>query len=181
MDDNEILDLYFARSDQAIVETKTKYGRLCMSVARKILWNYQDNEECVNDTYLHAWNSIPPNRPNAFSAYLARITRNLALDRYEYNRAKKRNAEMETVFLELESCLSTDAGFEEKELTMLMNTFLQNLNVESRIIFVLHYWYGASIDEISKKLGTGGGKIKSSLFLTRKKLKSFLAEGGIKA
>lgn len=180
MDDKEILGLYFTRSDQAIVETKTKYGQLCMSIAMNVLRNYQDSEECVNDTYLRAWNSIPPNKPNALSAYFARITRNLALDRYGYKRAEKRNMELETAFVELEDCLSPDARFEEEELTMLLNTFLQELNADTRIIFVLHYWYGASVDEISKKIGAGSGKIKSSLFRTRKKLKTFLVEEGIK-
>lgn len=180
MDDKEIIDLYFTRSDQAIVETKTKYGSLCMSIAMNVLRNFQDSEECVNDTYLRAWNAIPPTRPNILSAYFSRITRNLALDRYEYNRAEKRNMELETAFVELEGCLFSEAHFEEEELGMLINTFLKELNAETRILFVLHYFYGDSIEEISKKLGVGSGKIKSSLFRTRKKLKTFLWEVGIK-
>lgn len=138
MEDSKIIDLYFERSEEAITQTAEKYGRLCRSIAMHIVGSYEDAQECENDTYVAVWNAIPPTRPNIFSAFLSRISRNIALNRYEYNRAGKRNSQFDLVLEELEECLSSSYSVEDTyiagEVAGMINAFLEKLKTETRII-----------------------------------------------
>lgn len=184
MDDKQILDLYWERSEVAISETSKKYGKYCRYIAFNILHNDEDSEECVNDTYLRAWNSIPPNRPSVLKTFLGKITRNLSLDRYELLNAKKRNGgQMPLVFDEIQECIpsldSTENIVEEIALTDILNRFLSSLSLEQRKIFMRRYWYLSPIKEIATEYGMSESKIKMSLFRSRNELKKLLEKGGI--
>ena len=183
MEDKQIIDLFFQRSEQAIISMKEKYSALCLSVARRILIDERDAEECLNDTCLRVWNSIPPEQPLSMAAYLSRITRNLALDRYSYNNAEKRASSLTDAFEELEPCLSssfdTEHLIQEAELHRFLNHFLARQSKQNRIYFVRRYWYGESISEISNAFQVSEEKVKSSLFRTRNRLKSALEKEGV--
>ena len=184
MDDKQILDLYWERSEVAISETSKKYGKYCRYIAFNILHNDEDSEECVNDTYLRAWNSIPPNRPSVLKTFLGKITRNLSLDRYELLNAKKRNGgQMPLVFDEIQECIpsldSTENIVEEIALTDILNRFLSSLSLEQRKIFMRRYWYLSPIKEITTEYGMSESKIKMSLFRSRNELKKLLEKEGI--
>lgn len=181
MDDKQILDLYWERSEVAISETSKKYGKYCRYIAFNILHNDEDSEECVNDTYLRAWNSIPPNRPSVLKTFLGKITRNLSLDRYELLNAKKRNGgQMPLVFDEIQECIpsldSTENIVEEIALTDILNRFLSSLSLEQRKIFMRRYWYLSPIKEIATEYGMSESKIKMSLFRSRNELKKIVRE-----
>ena len=183
MEDGRIIELYWARDQQAIQETAGKYGRLLERIARNIL-GVQDAEECVNDTYLRAWNAIPPERPAAFRNWLGRITRNLSLDRWKRLRAEKRGGGAEVLLGELEECVPAGDGgperaLEDRELAEALDVFLRGLSREGRSMFLRRYWYGESLAEIGAALGCGEGKVKSSLFRSRKALRAYLEEEGI--
>lgn len=184
MTDGDIIKLYFERSEKAIKETDTKYGNYCMTIAENILRSRPDSEECVNDTYLRAWNSIPPQMPQRLSAYLGKITRNLAINRYNKLSAKKRGgSETEVTLCELEHCLpsdnTTEREFDEKRLTKALEDFLKKQSKEKRRIFLLRYWYSFSIGEIAKELSQSESKVTSTLFRLRLKLKDYLEKEGI--
>lgn len=184
MNDTEIVDLFWARSESAISEASKKYGRLCRSIAMNILSNSQDTEECVNDTFFKAWNSMPENRPTVLSAFLGRITRNLAYNRYKHKHVQKRGGgEITLVFEELEDCISSDKSIlselEANELAKLISDFLRTLNEEIMIIFVRRYWFSDSIATISEQFGMSESKVKSILFRCRKKLKLYLEREGV--
>ena len=181
MDDKQILDLYWERSEAAISETSKKYGKYCRYIASNILHNDEDSEECVNDTYLRAWNSIPPNRPSVLKTFLGKITRNLSLDRYELLNAKKRNGgQMSLIFDEIQECIpsldSTENIVEEIALTDILNRFLSSLSLEQRKIFMRRYWYLSPIKEIATEYGMSESKIKMSLFRSRNELKKIVRE-----
>jgi len=184
MDDNMILDLYFGRRESALDETKTKYGRRLHRTAMNILHSNEDAEECVNDTLFKAWESIPPARPGNLGAYLAKITRNIAINRWEAKSAKKRGGGDMTILLsELEDCLpasdSPEDSFEAKVVTEAINVFLDTLEKSTRAVFVLRYFHGDSIRDISKRYRVSESNIKSVLFRLRKKLRVFLEKEGI--
>lgn len=183
MEDAQIIELYFKRSERAIAETAQKYGRLCRSIAMNILGNFSDAEECENDTYVAAWNAIPPTRPNIFSAFLSRITRNIALNKYEYNRAKKRNNEFDLILSELEECVSSGETVEDiyaaGEAAEVIDDYLAGLKRETRVIFVRRYWYSDSVRDIAKRLRISESKVKTTLFRTRRELKKYLEQRGI--
>lgn len=184
MDDRQIVDLYFERSETAISETAQKYGRYCRYIALNILHNDEDSEECVNDTYLRAWNSIPPHRPSVLKTYLGKITRNLSLDRYEKLNAEKRNGgQMSLVFDELQECLPslerTESIIDEIALTDVFNHFLSSLSSEQRKVFMRRYWYLSPIKEMATEYGLSESKVKMSLLRSRKKLKKILEKEGI--
>lgn len=184
MEDNQIIKLYQERSETAISETANKYGVYCHSIAYRILHNEEDSEECVNDTYFRTWNSIPPQNPNVFSVFLGKITRNLALDKYRYyNREKRGNGQTVVVLEELEHCIpsrkSTEQEIDDKMLVELLNTFLENLPVKKRTIFVQRYWYLRSISEIAQEFHVSESNIKITLFRIRNKLKNVLEKEGI--
>ncbi len=178
MEDQQIIALYFARNETAIQETDSKYGKLCYSVADGILHRKEDNEECVNSTYLAAWNTMPPQKPNYLAAFLCRITRNLSLKKYESAHAKKRGAEFEVALSELEEVLPSNAdvhkAVESKELGEALSRFLRTLKREERNIFIRRYWYFYTVKEIAAAYSCSESKIKSQVARTRIKLKEFL-------
>ena len=185
MEDHEILDLYFLRSEYAIEETKIKYGNRLQRTAMNILHNAEDAEECVNDTLFQAWEAIPPARPESLGAYLAKITRNLALNKWEANTAQKRGGgEVPLLLSELEDCVPTtdspEETFEATLVTEAIDRYLGTLEVATRKLFVLRYFHGESIKEISSRFKISESKTKSILFRTRKKLRAFLEKEGIK-
>ncbi|MCI9121852.1 MAG: RNA polymerase sigma factor [Oscillibacter sp.] len=182
MEDGQILDLYWRRDQQAIRETDGKYGKLLHGIAWNLLHSREDAEECVSDTYLRAWNAIPPARPGAFRTWLGRVTRNLSLDRWKSRQAEKRGGGTELLLGELAECLPAPGGperaLEDQELAVLLSAFLRGLSREARAIFLRRYWYGEAVGDIARALGCGEGKIKSSLFRSRKALRTYLEKEG---
>ena len=183
MEDYQIIELYWRRSENAIAETSNKYSRLLLSISFNILGDYSDAEECENDTYVAVWNAIPPTRPNIFSAFLTRIIRNISINRYEYNKAKKRNNEYDLILSELEECVASSMSVEESyaagELSDLINEFLKKQKQETRVIFVRRYWYADSIKDIAERLKISESKVKTVLFRMRGQLQQFLEERGV--
>ena len=180
MDDSLIIDLYWQRDQRAISETSVKYGAYCSSIAYGVLGDRQDAEECVNDTWLRAWDSMPPQRPNRLSAFLGRITRNLALDRYDYNHASKRSGPLDQLLSELSDCIPYQRDdYAQLELTELLNKFLRSLPEQQRNLFLRRYWYCASMQELGKRYRMSESAVKSSLFRTRNKLKTYLEKEGV--
>ena len=182
MEDSRIIELYFAREETAVKKTAEKFGKYCYTIAYNILHNSEDSEECVNDTYLRAWNSIPPHKPNRLSAYLGKITRNLALNKYEkYTAAKRGGGLLPLALEELGGCVpeSGTRTASNDYLTGILNRFLQGLKKEERIIFIRRYWYLSPVKEIAKDLGFGESRVKMSLLRTRKALKELLEQEGI--
>ena len=184
MDDWQIIELYYERSETAILESANKYGSYCYYIAYHILYNEQDSEECVNDTYFRAWKVIPPQCPNKLSVFLGRITRNLALDKYRYyNREKRGNGQMALILDELQECISTsnhtEQVLEERMLVEALNHFLRGLSKEKRMMFLRRYWYMSSIKEIAEDYEISEGKVKMTLLRIRNKLKQVLEKEGI--
>ncbi len=180
MTDSEIVQLYINRDERAVHETKLAYRRLLYGIAYNILHNKEDAEECENDTCVKAWNSIPPNRPQRLCAYLCRIVRRLALDRYDYNNAAKRGTALPLEELEdfFASCGCAEDRLDEHALAELLNSFLRECDRDSRVIFLRRYWFGDSISDIAKQLHCTESRIKSRLSRTNKRLREFLrAEG----
>ncbi|MBQ7500707.1 MAG: RNA polymerase sigma factor [Clostridia bacterium] len=184
MEDNEIIELYFARSEDAVAETDKKYGAYCRRISSNILADKRDVEECVSDTYLKTWNSIPPERPALLSAFLARIIRNISINKYRYLSAEKRGGGLLTVILsELGECIPSRSGVEKDiesaRITEVIDGFLRSLSDEKRNIFILRYWYSEPISEISKIFRISESKAASVLHRVRKALKKRLEEEGI--
>ena len=184
MEDRQIVDLYWQRSDLAISEIDQKYGRYCHTIAYNICGTSEDAEECVSDTWFRAWNLMPDRRPTILSAFLGRITRNFAINLIQAkNRIKRGGGEAVLALDELEECIpggtNPEQALEEKELARAIGSFVSGLPKTEKKIFVLRYWYVASIDDIAETLGFSTGKVKTSLFRTRKKLKSYLEEEGL--
>lgn len=185
MEDSEIIELYFNRAENAIAETKCKYGSYLAALSNNILQNKFDAEECVNDTYLHAWRSIPPQKPKCFRAFLGSITRNLSLDCYKKRNAQRRVGENFSLLLsELEDCVPSSENveneFEDGEIAKWISTFIRNQSELNRAFFLRRYWYCDSIKKISKNFGVSEGSVKSSLFRLRNSLKAYLEKEGIK-
>ena len=182
MVDAQILELFYARSERAITELAQKYGGVCQKIAGRILNNSEDAEECVNDAYLGAWNTIPPQKPDYLPGYLYRIVRNLSLAKYHSNTAAKRNSLYDVALEELEDCIPGGSSVEEevagKELAFLLNRFLGTLNRENRILFVRRYWYADSIGELAERFGASSNAISVRLSRVRGKLKKFLEREG---
>ena len=183
MEDREIINLYWQRNANAINETALKYGSYCKSIAKNILGCNEDADECVNDTYMNAWNSIPPSRPNRLSTYLGKITRNLSFDRYRYKQADKRGgSQIELVLEELGECVSgTDNIADEldrKELIRAINDFLNTLPQDKCSIFLCRYWYALSGSEIARRFGMTTSNVSVTLNRIRGKLKTYLTERG---
>ena len=184
MEDRQIVDLYWQRSDLAISETDQKYGRYCHTIAYNICGTDEDAEECVNDTWFRAWNLMPDQRPIILSAFLGRITRNFAINLIKAkNRIKRGRGEAVYALDELEECIPggtiPELALEEKELAKAIGRFVSGLPETEKKVFVLRYWYVAPIDDIAEKLGFSKGKVKTILFRTRKKLKNYLEEEGL--
>lgn len=183
MEDCAIVGLYWDRDEQAIPATSEKYGRYCTSIAKNILGNIEDAEECVNDTYLNAWNSMPPHKPDVLSTFLGKITRNLSLNRYKYNTAEKRGGGEAVVVLDELSEVVSDTDIveqeiERKELVNAINTFLDTLDLKKRSIFICRYWYFDSVEDIATGFGMTENNVSVTLNRLRKKLQQYLAERG---
>ena len=184
MEDEKIIELYFARSETAITETSAKYGAFFRRISRNILSSEQDTEECVNDAYLKAWNSIPPKKPDKLQAYIGKIVRNLSLNRYRRLTAEKRGAgEIPVALSELEECIPTadtvQMECDRAELSAALNRFLKSLPEEKRTVFLRRYWYLVPVKDIAEQCGMTESKVKSMLLRTRDQLKQFLAKEDI--
>ena len=183
MEDSRIIDLYWQRNPDAITETNDKYGDYCFNVADNILKNHEDAEECVNDTWLRAWNTIPPQRPVKFKLFLAKITRNLAFDRYRAKGAEKRGqGEIDLVMDELSECISSRYSvcteYEGKELAECIRNFAKTLPVRECNILLRRYFYTESVSDIAKKYGMKENNVTVILCRSRKKLKEYLMKEG---
>ena len=182
MDDIQIIDMFFERNERAIEETDSKYGRLCFSVANRILDQKEDSEECVNDTYLTAWNKIPPTRPNHLGAFLCKITRFLSLKKLEFLNARKRTAVVTVSFEELENILPDDRispEVEAEELGSIISAFLRQEKADARNVFLRKYLFFDSVAEIGERYGLKENTVKSMLFRTRNRLREYLRKEGI--
>mgnify|MGYP004487301569 CR=1 FL=1 len=179
LEDTQIVNLFFIRSEEALRETDRKYGHFCFKIAWNILENQEDAEESVSDTYLAAWKSIPPTRPSQLSAFLAKITRHISLDRWRRRSAEKRGGgEADVALEELEECVAGSNTVEStvaaKELQAALNRFLETQSEMERVLFVSRYWYLRPVKEIADKTGLSVSNVKTQLCRTRKKLRFFL-------
>ena len=184
MEDSRIIDLYFARSEDAIAQTDAKYGAYCRAIAMNILKSREDSDECVSDTWLHAWNAMPPQRPGVLSAFLGRITRNLSFDRFKAARADKRGGGSLAASLdELAECIASrggvDEAIDERELTRAIDAFLRTLPERECSLFLRRYWFVDGIDAISLRFSMKPNTVKSCLLRTREKLRRYLQQEGI--
>lgn len=177
LEDERILDLYWARDDAAIQETSVKYGEKLRHLSERMLRAKEDAEECVSDTYLGAWNAIPPQRPVQFFAFLAKLCRNIACNKLDWLNAAKRKAELLPLTDELAQCIpdsTADCTRDAKELGEALNAFLHTLPQETRVIFLRRYWFMDSVEEIASRYKLGESKVKTTLFRTRQKLRAYL-------
>ena len=184
MDDSKIIELYFDRNENAINETRNKYGNYFFAIANAILHNRQDSEETINDTYLAAWNSIPPHHPENLKTFIGKICRRLSINRYRAENAQKRGGgQVQLSFDELEECIGDEHSFkealEEKMLAEMIDEFLLSVKESERKVFVCRYYYFDSIEEIAKRFGFTAGKTKMMLKRTRDKLKDYLLKEGV--
>lgn len=184
VEDHQIIELYWARDEQAITVSDAKYGPYCRAVARNILWDERDGEECVSDTWHRAWNVMPPQKPGLLRAFFGKITRNLALSRYEKNTAQKRGGgELPLALEELENCIPAQATVEQQiedaALTALLEGFVKSLPERDRTIFLRRYWYLCPVKDIAKGLALGESRVKMSLLRSRNKLRELLEQEGI--
>ncbi len=184
MEDEKIIELYFERNESAISETAEKYGNYLYKIAFNILSDNEDSEESVNDTYMSAWNAIPPEKPNIFSAFLSKITRYISLNRYRAKKTEKRGGgEIDVAFEEIEECVPDKSDIydeiEAKELAKMISDYLKNLPETERKIFVCRYYYLDSLSDISKQFGFSQSKVASMLHRTRKKILSHLEKEGV--
>ena len=183
MEDHQIVDLYWQRNENAIAETAAKYGNYLYRISNQILQNAEDAEECVNDTYNDAWQSMPPHRPSILSTFLGKITRRISIDLWRKYRAEKRGGGVAALALdELEECVSgtgdVETEFERHELQKKLNGFLSALPQVERQVFMCRYWYMDPISDIARQFACSESRIKSMLYRTRKKLRAMLEKEG---
>lgn len=183
MEDVKIVQLYWDRNESAISETANKYGNYCTSIAQNILGDHEDAQECVNDTYLNAWNSMPPHRPNMLRTFLGKITRNLSFNKYKHDHAHKRgDGQISAILDELSECVSgkddVQAEVEYHELVRAIDEFLDSLSPQKRRIFVCRYWYNDSISEIAKQFRMKENAVSMTLRRIRSKLRQYLVDRG---
>ena len=180
IEDEKIVELFFARSEQAIQELDTKYGKVCRKLSYNIVNNRQDVEECMNDAYLGAWNAIPPAKPNPLQAYICKIVRNLSLKRYYHKEAAKRSSTYEIAMQELEEYLpapnTVEAEIEARELVRIIESFLDTLEVENRVLFMRRYAYVDTYADIAKHVGMSEKNVSVRLTRIRRQLKRYLIE-----
>lgn len=180
MDDDKIIELFFERNEQAIKELDLKYGKVCHKVSYNILHNTQDAEECVNDAYLGTWNTIPPQRPNPLLTFLCKIVRNLSIMRHHTNTAMKRNSTYDVALEELEGCLASPVTIEDeiatRELTNIIDHFLETLSKENRVIFMRRYWFSDSYADIASLVGLTEKNVSVRLTRIRKQMRDYLME-----
>ena len=183
MNDDRIIELFFERSEQAIKELDAKYQKTLMKVSFNILNNELDAEECVNDTYLAAWNAIPPAKPNPLVAFVCKIVRNISLKRYEHNTAVKRNSFYDVSLEELDECLASVTTVEdeinERELVKIIESFLDSLSKENRVVFLRRYWFFDSYADIASQVGITEKNVSVKLSRIRNQLRTYLKERGV--
>lgn len=184
MEDSQIIELYWRRSEDAIMETEKKYGKYCHYIAYNILRSREDAKECVNDTYFNTWKVIPPNRPNRLSVFLGKITRNLSLNKYKQIKTKKRgHGQVALVLDELQECIPARERLEDIVegivIEEVINGFLAGLSREARNIFLRRYWFFSSVKEIAADFSISESKVKVSLMRSRNLLKEMLQKEGI--
>ena len=183
MEDAKIIELLCERSEQAIAALSEKYGALCLKIALNVLNSREDAEECVNDAYLGVWNTVPPQKPDPLVSYVCRIVRNLAVKKYRYNTAQKRNSFYDAALDELAECFpspqTVESELEAEEITRALDGFLETLDKKSRVMFVRRYWYSESPEELSALFGISGHAVSVRLDRIKKKLKKYLAEKGV--
>lgn len=179
MEDEKIISLYWARNEAAICETAAKYGKYCHTIAYNVLGSHEDAKECVNDTWKSTWDAIPPERPRSLGGFLARITRNIAIDRYRHDTAQKRGAK--SVIEEYWECIpSEDAPLEDEvALKQAIDRFLAGLDTRSRVIFLRRYWYAMSVGEIAAGMRLTESHVSVILHRTKQKFKDHLKKEGI--
>ena len=183
MEDSKIIELFFARDEDAIRHTADTYGRRLFLLAERIVKNDEDAEESVSDTYLRAWDTIPPRKPRHFFAYLAKLCRNFALDKLDWKTAAKRNAEVVSLTQEMEACIpdgTRDRELEDRELGRILDAFLRTLPPENRMVFLRRYWYVDTIGEIAVRYGISESAVQMRLNRTRTKLAEYLEKEGIR-
>lgn len=182
MEDSQIIGLFFKRDETAISETEKKYGTFCYNIALNILSINADAEECVNDTYLQAWNTIPPQSPDRFGAWLGKVVRNIAINLWNKNHRQKRYAGMEKLLNELEDCIpspdTVEHEIEEKELTQVLNAWLASLPNDDRILFVRRYWNGEALNSLALKYNVSPGNMAKRMYRLRQNLKIKLEKEG---
>lgn len=183
MDDKQIVDLYFARDEQAIAETEQKYGRFCLRISMNVLGVREDAEECVSDTYLSAWKQIPPTVPMSLKAFLGRIVRNLSISRFRSMRAKKRYSGMEVLLSELGDCVpsseNVEQAMEAKELSGYISEWLDSLSAEDCALFVRRYWFGDGVQDLAEKCGITAAQMAQRMLRLRKGLRTALEQKGV--
>ncbi len=181
MEDQKIIMLYWERNEDAIRQTDAKYGKYCYTIAYNILHSREDSDECVNDTWNSAWNTMPPEKPTKLQCFLARITRNIAIDRYRFDRAQKRSGEVDEPIDEYWECIPNgDASIEDEfVLKQAINGFLASLDVKTRVIFMRRYWYSMSVKDIASSMKLSQNHISVILHRTRRKFKDYLTKEGI--
>ena len=179
VDDGKIVDLYWARDEKAITESQRKYGRMLSSLSYSLLSSHEDAEECVNDTYLDAWNAMPEARPEFLGAFLSKITRRISIDRFRAKHRERRGG-MNEILSELDECIPSEDGVEREYESRLLrdeiNDFLYSQPKEKRAMFVLRYFYSKSVSEIARQISVGESKVKTTLFRMRKELQERLEE-----
>lgn len=183
MDDSKIIELFYERSEQAIIELSNKYGRICRRAADNILNDRRDSEECVNDAFLAVWNTVPPQRPDPLLSYVCRIVRNLALKKYHGNTAQKRNSIYDAALDEIAECIPSSFSVEDevaaKEVAGLIDAFLETLDSQSRILFVRRYWYADPIEDLASLFNKSRHYVSVRLSRIRNALKKYLEKEGV--
>ena len=174
-----IIALYFTRDERAIAETDRVYGRLCMGISEGIVGNHADAEECVSDTYLKVWNTVPPKNPPSLKNYLLKIVRNLSIDRYRQNRAARKHIDFEIALHELSECLPAPEEA-ESSLIPLLESFLRSEEELNRKLFMGRYWHAVSVNDLAKHYGVTANAVTKRLIRTREKLRVYLTERGYK-
>ena len=181
MEDEKIIELYFARSENAIVQTEKKYGKYCYTIAYNILGNVMDSQECVNDTYLQVWKTIPPARPERLSVFIGKLTRNISINRLRRANALKRSAEADVAFDEIDGMISDDMTdvHDKVVLKNAINSFVTGLSKRDRKIFIQRYWYMSPSVDIAKELGVSDSFVRVKLYRLRKDFKNYLEKEGV--
>ena len=182
MEDYRIVDMYWDRDEGAIAESDRKYGRMLNSLSFALLSSREDAEECVNDTYIDAWNAMPTARPENLGAFLSKITRRISIDRFRAEHRQKRGG-LDNLTLELTDCIpsseSVEGEYENRRLKECLDSFLYSLDKEKRVMFVRRYFYSHSVEQISEQMNISVAKVKTTLFRIRKSLKEYLEKEGM--
>ena len=183
MEDSEIISLFFERSEEAIIELSEKYGKLCLRISQNIVNDFHDAEECVNESYLAVWDTVPPNRPDSLSAYVCRITRNISVDRYRHNTADRRDSSCDLCLDELENSLfastSIDPDLNDDALADVIDEFLSRLSRTDRTILMRRYWYMDPYEDIARASGISEGAVRTRASRVREKLRKHLKKRGV--